>query len=156
MKLASLIVRKIEVMSSKPKSQEGKAYLFLHNWAHRSVRQGAPSRKKAIYMRTSVRKRIVLKSVKIVRYSKSKNAVRNVFFNKLAALINVSVQVNLTEGKVARAIHITDGRREEKCCPNCKECNKVALTGRQTISRKTLPLVIAAIGLQSSKEKTWL
>ena len=91
--------------------------------------------RKAIYIRTSVRKRIVLKYVKMGRYSKSKGASRNVLFNKLDAWINISVQVNLTKGKIASAIYIMDKwtRRET----NCKECNKVALIGRQTISRKS-------------------
>ena len=64
--------------------------------------------RKVIYIQTSVGKRIVLKITKMVRYSKSKNAARNVLFNKLDAWISVSVQVNLTAGKVAPAIHITD------------------------------------------------
>ena len=64
--------------------------------------------RKTIYIRTNVSKRIVLKSVKMVRYPKSKNAARNVFFYKLHVWINVSIQINFTKGKVAPDIDITD------------------------------------------------
>ena len=70
-------------------------------------RQGG---RKAIYVQTGVRKRIVLKSVKMVRYLECKNAARNVRFNKPDSWISVAVRVNLTEGKVALAIDIMDKR----------------------------------------------
>ena len=69
---------------------------------------GRKIERKAIYIQTSVRKRIVLKNVKMVRYSKSKDAARNVLFQKLDAWINVFVQVNLRKRKIAPAIYITD------------------------------------------------
>ena len=70
-------------------------------------RQGG---RKAIYLRTGVRKTIVLKSVKMVRYIESKNAARYVRFYKPDSWISIAVRVNLTEGKVALAIDIVDER----------------------------------------------
>ena len=70
--------------------------------------------RKGIYVRTGVHKRIVLKSVKMVRYLKSKNAAGNVRFKIPNFWISVSVRVNLTEGKVAFAIDLMDKRTLRK------------------------------------------